>query len=103
MKLTAYRVDCCGDIKEESEVVGIHPTEDMFDKTKSFPSEFKHPERCEVHCCMDCYRSKVVVPASAAVDRRKDEPLYDLKLAELWYALRQTLVTRWRAKKRNLR
>jgi hypothetical protein len=100
MKVTAYRVDCCGLLKEEAEVVGIIPTEDLFDKEKSYPSNFNHPEKCTVHCCLDCYREKVLIPASHVTDRRKDERGYELKIQELWFSLRQTIVTRWRTKKR---
>jgi hypothetical protein len=101
-KVKAYHVDCCGAIKEETEVVGIHPREDLFNKFDSFPVEFKHPERCEVHCCLDCYREKVLIPASNLTDRRNNERAYELKVQELFYALRQTVITRWRSKKRNL-
>lgn len=100
MKVTAYRTDCCGQLKEETEVVGIVSTEDMFDKEQSYPSDFKHPEKCAIHCCLDCYRQKVLIPASHVVDRRVNEREYELKIKELWYALRQTIVTRWYAKKR---
>lgn len=102
MKVTAYKVDCCGAIKYEEEIVGIHAVEDMFNKELSYPSDMKHPERCDIHFCLDCYREKVLRPAGIQVDRRKDEDLYKLKLKELGFAFRDSVVRAWRAKQRNL-
>jgi hypothetical protein len=98
MKVEAYRCDCCGYVKEESEMTGIMPVEDMFDRMKSFPI-CTNPTKTTVHFCLSCYQRNVIEKVRT-VDRKKDERLYELKLNELQYALRSTCVTNVRNRKK---
>lgn len=93
MKVTAYRCDACNNLIVDEEAVGIVPQEDLFNRLLSWPTDM-HPERCNIHYCLDCYREKVLVPASAQADRRVDERLYKLKLEELTFAMKDTIVRR---------
>lgn len=101
MKVVAYRVQCCDQLVQEDCVVGIIPSEDIFDKENSYPCDFKHPERCYVHICLDCYKTKVLIPASQQVDRRKNERLYELKVKELSFSFRESAVKAWQKMKKN--
>lgn len=85
-KIEAYRCDCCQEIKESAECVGVSRKQDMFEKLKSFPIN-PHPEREEIHYCTTCYNKMVVSPADREINRKKDEKAYTFKLLELSYIL----------------
>lgn len=103
MKTEAYICDCgCQQLFSVELMVGVRPIEDMFDKISSYPTQFTHIERLEVHYSLPCYKSKVLIPASNIVDRRKDERGYKLKVKELGYGLRAQCVANYLRRKRNL-
>lgn len=97
----AYICDHCNELKKESKVVGITMTEDMFDRMKSYPTEFKNPAKSMCHYCLDCYRKFVIIHADRLCNRKKDERGYELKLMELAYSLREKTVKQWRLKKKD--
>ena len=95
MKVEAYIVDCCKELRLEKHTIGIVPTEDLYDIINSYPS-IANPAKAIVHHCMQCYRKDVLTPAGLQVDRKKDENAYKLKLRELHYALRKKAVDNYR-------
>lgn len=100
-KVQAYQCDFKNHLVIEKYIMGIDPVEDLFDRQASFPTVF-HPERTNVHYCLDCYREHVLIPASNMVDRKKDERGYELKVKELGYGLRAQTVANWQTVQRNL-
>lgn len=68
-KVEAYICDFGDHLVKEPGVVGIVPTEDLFDRELSFPTSFC-PEKCPIHYCVDCYKEHVLKPASWLVDRK---------------------------------
>jgi hypothetical protein len=91
MKTEAYICDYKNHLVTAEAAFGITPTEDLFDRQASFPI-VNNPARANIHCCTDCYREAVLIPASHLVDRKKEgEAVYQLKIKELGYAFR------WRA------
>jgi hypothetical protein len=90
MKVEAYRCDKCGKICPESEIIGIYPIEDMFDRMKNYPI-CNQAHKTNVHHCMECYHNSVIVHADR-IDRKKDMQAYNLKVSELYLNLKQTCV-----------
>lgn len=100
MKVEAYKVDCCGAIVIEKDVVGINPVEDLFDRLESWP--FVHnPNKTTVHICMHCYSDKVLQMAEKQVNRKKDENAYKQKLKELSFSFRDSVVKSFISKQIN--
>lgn len=100
MKVEAYKVDCCGSIVIEKDVVGINPIEDLFDKLESYPF-VSNPNKVTVHICMHCFSDKVLQVAEKQVNRKKDEEAYKKKLKELSYAFRDSVVKSFVSRKIN--
>jgi hypothetical protein len=107
-KVDAYLCDFKGHLVQAPGVVGIIPTEDLFDREKSYPTDFK-PERCNIHYCTDCYKEQVLSVASLHVDRRgrkkgvdtgPAEREYELKVKELAFSFRELTVRKWRSRKK---
>lgn len=98
MKVEAFRCDYCGHVKEENEMTGVIPMEDMFEKLKSFPI-CNNPAKASVHFCLSCYQ-KAVIEKIRTMDRKKDERGYELKLLELSYLLKSTCVSNVRNRKK---
>lgn len=90
-KIEAYRCDHCRNLKSADEIVGVSAQSDMFNKLKSYPIIY-HPERAEIHLCVECYNNKAAIPAQNEVDRRKDEEGYKKKLEEFSYGVRAQCV-----------
>lgn len=90
MKVQAYRCDFCGHIRPDEEITGVIPSEDMFEKIKSFPISMNN-DKTNVHFCITCY-NKIVIEKARIVDRKKNEREYRLKLEELSYLLKSTCV-----------
>jgi len=99
VKVKAYICDYKNHLVKESATVGITLVEDMFDREASFPTNY-HPEKCDCHYCVECYKTRVLIPAQNQVNRKKDEHLYELKVKELAYAIRSTVVSNYREKLR---
>jgi len=78
----AFLCDYCGQIHQESDVVGINPVEDAFDRLKSFPTVLD-PSKAIIHYCLPCYRTNVIEPAEQTTNRKKDEASYILQLSAL--------------------
>lgn len=104
----AYICDFGNHIVKASGIVGIVPTEDLFDRERSYPTNYK-PERCHVHYCVDCYKQQVLIPADRMVNRKRGknsvknesaEREYELKIKELGYSFREQVVKLWRLKKK---
>lgn len=87
MKVEAYICDYKNHLVEVDGIMGITPVEDLFDMQASFP--ICHQDKTRIHICGECYRKFVLIPASA-IDRKKNEREYELKVKELAYALRST-------------
>lgn len=92
--VTAYVCDYCGHIHQEADIVGINPVEDIFDKTKSFPSVLD-PSKTLVHYCMPCYRDNVIEPAQSTTNRKRDESGYTLQLSVLGCNFRKAVVNKF--------
>lgn len=91
MKIEAYRCDYCKFIHEAAETIGVSSSEDLFSKTKSYPSN-PDPKKESIHYCLDCYTKFVTMPARVMFDRSKHEEQYKLKIEELGYLLRRNTV-----------
>lgn len=98
MKVQAYRCDHCGRIREDDCIIGVIPSEDLFERLKSFPITSNN-DKTNCHYCTTCYEA-VVLSALRLIDRRKDEHLYAGKMAERQYLLRSTVVENVRKKKK---
>jgi len=95
VKVDAYICDFKNHLVEADGVMGINPVEDMFDRQRSYP--ICVPKKSNIHICGECYREHVLIPAANAVDRKKDERGYELKVMELAYDMRVTTVKNyWR-------
>lgn len=95
--IDAYRCDACGIIKIEDEVVGIIPTEDLFDRMNSYPTTHR-VNKTTVHYCLDCYRRDVLDIADRYCSRKANEAAYKEKIKEMSYGLRFKAVTNYRLK-----
>lgn len=91
MKVDAYRCNYCGHIKDSDEITGINPTEDMFNKLDSYPITTKL-HTTNIHFCIECYKDKVVKAAEIAIDRKRFEEQYKMKIKELGYGFRYQTV-----------
>lgn len=86
-KISGYICDCCGKlIDDEEKACGVIPSDDLFDKLRSF-KHVSNPAKTECHYSVDCYREQVVIPATNQSNRKQDERLYELKLKELHFSL----------------
>lgn len=68
-KVIAYRCNYCHIIKDESEIFGIIPTEDLFNKILSYPSINKL-DKTNVHYCVECYKNNVTIIAGSFVSKQ---------------------------------
>lgn len=106
-RIEAYLCDCCNrPVAYDDLYAGIVPVEDMFDRLASYPAVMT-PDKiaaAAIHVCVECCRSKAIVPAGNMIDARKDAQGYRKKLKELMYSVRSQCVVnhrnRVRSKKR---
>jgi hypothetical protein len=87
-KVIAYICNHCGAIREERAILGIMPTEDIFDRMSSFPFT-KSLEKTTVHGCTECFNK---LQDTNRENRRKDELAYMKRRAELSFMFRQQCV-----------
>lgn len=108
-RVDAYLCDFGEHLVKAPGVVGITVIEDLFDREKSYPTNFK-PEKCNVHYCTDCYKEHVLNVASKHVDRRgrkrgvdtgPAEREYELKVKELAFSFRELTVRKWKSRKKD--
>lgn len=96
MKVEAYLCDQCDTIKVRDEVSGLLDNEALFDKIEhSYKVLENHPEKAEVHFCMECYRVNVLNIA-ARINRSKDELGYVLAIKEAAYVFKHSLLNKVR-------
>ena len=91
MKVKAFLCDYGNHLAHEDACFGLVPIEDVFDIQLSYPI-VNDPDKSDIHICTDCYRIHVTIPAGNAIDRRKEERLYELKIKELSYDFRKKAV-----------
>ena len=90
--VTAYRCDYCFQIKLDTEIVGIIPTEDLFDRLRSYPTTSKS-HKTQIHYCLECYKHNVLNMVEKFVTRKKNEIEYKAKVLEFSYSLRAKCVS----------
>lgn len=95
----SYGCDICGRIIEAANVVGVSLQADLYETSASFKTDVAHPERCQVHYCLDCYRTDVLVPAENENPRRVNEEKHQTTYKEFSYMLRRRAVGNWRVSK----
>lgn len=99
-KIEAYLCDRCNKIKRAEEVSGLRDTQDMFDPIgKSFPVFINNPEKADIHFCLDCYRTNVLIPAENLSNRNQNEAGYQSVMKELAYAFKTSIITMFNKKK----
>lgn len=88
----AVRCNSCGNIYEQSEIVGIIACEDLYDKLKSYPTVFTESliQRTNVHYCVRCYNEKVI--NKIIVDKGREPDKYEIDKLERAYLLRRQCV-----------
>jgi hypothetical protein len=93
----AYICDICNAIVDADGVTGVSLQPDLFDKLQSYPVIPK-PEKADAHGCVECYRTRVTVPAENQCDRKRDEAGYIAKVKELGFLYRSQVVDRYKVK-----
>jgi len=94
MKVSAYICDYCDGLKPEVEIIGFYPTQDMFNPHRAYPSDLRHPERCPLHFCLDCYNTHVIIPVSNHTNRAKDEEGYKQYLGDATFTFKNFIIHR---------
>lgn len=87
-KVIAYKCNHCGVIKEARAILGILPTENIFDALDSFPL-VKDLDKTTVHGCTECFNR---VQEQNRENRKKHEAAYIKRRRELSFSFRQQCV-----------
>jgi hypothetical protein len=94
MKVEAYKCDSCKVIYDDiEEIVGILPQPDLFDEMEGYKSTHLLA-KTKVHYCLECWRTKVLIPAGNMADRKKDEETYKKLLKELAYIFKKGVLVK---------
>jgi hypothetical protein len=94
MIIQQYQCDNCKEVTtDENEILGIHLESDPYKPINARHAfEMNNPNKCKVHCCVECYRLYVTVAAINKKRYSKDKEPDKSELAELGYLLRYKLV-----------
>lgn len=92
MIITAYKVDCCGNIVDKENAYGVIHKPDMFDADNSFPTV--DPDKSQTHYCVNCYTERVVEAAKYWGNRKTTTEERDKKRKELAYVFKKSLFSK---------
>lgn len=89
-----YGADCCGQLRNADDIVGVDTAVDLFDNLRSYKTSM-FPERTQVHYCLDCYREQVLIPTENESPRAKDAGAYSMQLEQYSFMFRKKVVNNW--------
>lgn len=92
-KIEAYICNYCNKIVPANNAVGIIAMRDLFDHSADYPT--CDAGKADVHHCLDCSHSVVIIKAEELSPRMKDERAYQIRFHELYSIFKGHCVTNW--------